>query len=353
MRIAFLIPRLVQKGPVIVVRDLVEKLIDKVDLIHVYHFGNENAVEFKCPTFEIGFFHKINFDHYDIVHSHMLKPDLYILVNRKKRYSGHTRFVSTLHQNILDNMSSDYNKLLAYLIEKVWLYALHKHDAIVTLTDVMRREYIKSTGRLNFQTIYNGRSTSNISTIENNFDLKLMVDLKKRYRIIGTHCLLTKRKGVDQIIKAIQVLPGFCAVVLGDGDEKDVLIKLAHELGISERVFFLGFKQNPIGYLSFFDAYIMSSSSEGFPLALLEAGAIGIPVVCSDIAIFRELFSDEDVCFFELNNIDSLALAIQAVVTNRELFSKSIQLKIKNQYSIEKMATRYHSLFLNLMNVKT
>ena len=58
----------------------------------------------------------------------------------------------------------------------------------------------------------------------------------------------------------------------------------------------------------------MPSRSEGFPLALLEAVAMRRNVVCSDIPVLKEIFTDEEVTFFELENVPSLVRAIKTAL---------------------------------------
>jgi glycosyltransferase involved in cell wall biosynthesis len=89
----------------------------------------------------------------------------------------------------------------------------------------------------------------------------------------------------------------------------------------------------------------MSSYSEGFPLSLLEAGMAGIPVVCSDIQIFRELFSPKSVSFFRLDDILSLKLAIIHANTFRSSFSKNLSESIAEKYSVEIMGVNYIALY--------
>jgi glycosyltransferase involved in cell wall biosynthesis len=125
------------------------------------------------------------------------------------------------------------------------------------------------------------------------------------------------------------------------------LKKLANELNLSDRCSFLGYNKNATSYLSFFDLYVMSSYSEGFPLALLEAGMKGIPVICSDIPIFKETFTTEDVSFFKVNDIDSLVRSIIYASQNAERMSKQISKSIESKYSVKVMGESYLKLYEN------
>jgi glycosyltransferase involved in cell wall biosynthesis len=346
MKIAFILPRLVNQGPIVVAKDIIDSIKDKVDLIDVYYFDDIRELSIDCNLYKISFFDKIDFDKYDVVHSHMLRPDFYIWFHRKKRHNK-ALFVSTLHQNIYDNLKGNYGSLIAFVFEKLWLRFLKKCDVVVTLTDVMNSYYSNKT-KLNLKTIYNGRNVKTENKdITSDADSKLLYETKSKFKIIGSHCLLTKRKGIDQIIRSLVFLKEFALVIVGDGQELLNLKALADECHVSERCFFLGYKHNAVSYLRYFDIYVMSSYSEGFPLGLLEAGLNKLPVVCSDIPIFRELFSEKEVSFFELDNIDSLSKSIQICYENRFLFSQYLYDTINEKYSNDKMAENYMLLYQN------
>ena len=58
----------------------------------------------------------------------------------------------------------------------------------------------------------------------------------------------------------------------------------------------------------------MPSRSEGFGLALIEAVQQKIPVICSDIDVFKELFTDDEVTFFKLEDHGSLSEAVKTAI---------------------------------------
>jgi glycosyltransferase involved in cell wall biosynthesis len=269
MKIAFILPSLSNKGPIIVAKDIIDN-ISKEHEIDVYYFDDINEISLDCNLFRISIFDKIDFDKYDVVHTHMLRPDFYVWFHKKKHKN--TLFISTLHQNIYDNLKGNYNFFIAFIFEKIWLYFLTKQDIVVTLTNVMKNFYLKKSN-LNMKTIYNGRNINFSLTNQNlQSDNVFFEQIKKNYKIIGTHCLLTKRKGVHQIIKSLKDLEDFALVIIGDGKEMIELKKLTEDLKIADRCFFLGYRYDAISLIKLFDVYVMSSYSEGFPLGLLEAG---------------------------------------------------------------------------------
>ncbi len=71
-------------------------------------------------------------------------------------------------------------------------------------------------------------------------------------------------------------------IILGEGPERDALEKLCFDLGLSKKVFLLGFVENPYWYFSKSDVFVFSSLFEGFGNVLVEAMALGLPVISTN-----------------------------------------------------------------------
>jgi glycosyltransferase involved in cell wall biosynthesis len=97
---------------------------------------------------------------------------------------------------------------------------------------------------------------------------------------------LANQKGYNHLIKAfslvIKEIPEVNLIILGNGDKREDLQRLINELGIENQVSLLGGKRNPYKYMSKADLYVMSSLSEGFPNALVEAMAVQAPILSVD-----------------------------------------------------------------------
>lgn len=342
MKIAYIVPSLKNQGPIIVVNDIISGLQKQVDSVDVYYFDHEVELDFPCPTHKISLFEKIDFNKYDVVHSHMLRADLYVWLHRKKKHKP--KFVTTLHQIIYDNLKGNYNKFIAFVFEKIWLKLLRKQDEVVYLTQSMTRAYkneIKQSGVV----IYNGRNIGKQVIDEVVEEHETLLKLKEKYKLIGTHCLLTQRKGVHQSVQALKHLPDYFLVVVGDGIEMQNLQSLAKNEGVYDRCMFLGYKKNSVSYLKYFDVYAATSFSEGFSLSIIEAGCCKLPIVCSDIEAFKEPYQPDEVVFYTLNDLQSLVQAIKRAYENREVYAKNIFEKVTTQYSVENMSHNYLQLY--------
>lgn len=73
-------------------------------------------------------------------------------------------------------------------------------------------------------------------------------------------------------------------VILGDGEQRPALVQLAADHGVSDRVIFAGRVDNPFPLMRGADLFASASNAEGFPNALVEAMALGAPVVATDCA---------------------------------------------------------------------
>lgn len=95
-------------------------------------------------------------------------------------------------------------------------------------------------------------------------------------------------------------------VILGEGPEREALSRRIINLGLVDRVLMPGFAQNPFAYLRRASVFVLPSNSEGFPNSLLEAMALGIPVIStncgsgpSEILAKRERSEITGLCFAE------------------------------------------------------
>ena len=133
---------------------------------------------------------------------------------------------------------------------------------------------------------------------------------------------LAKEKSFDLLIKAFSKLESenLKLVIIGDGDEKENLEKLAKELNVADSVTFTGlipFEQVP-KYLSASDLFVFASITETQGLVTLEAMACGLPVVAVEASGTREAVSEDSSILTE-HNADALAEGIKRILATDDL----------------------------------
>lgn len=120
--------------------------------------------------------------------------------------------------------------------------------------------------------------------------------LKTDAAIVGTVARLSSVKGQRYLIlamkKVLQDMPEAQLLLVGDGPEKMRLINLTAELGIEKSVFFIPSTMDTSVLLSIMDIFVFPSLMEGLGLAIIEAQAMGLAVVASDVGGIYTLVKD-------------------------------------------------------------
>lgn len=349
MKVAFVVPSLCNKGPVIVVKYLVDYLVVHGVYCEVFYFSNIKELEFKCQTTNIKITDFAAVKDFCILHTHGIRPDLYSFLNPNKSIKR----ISTLHNYIANDLQYgilEYSKMKSIFFEFIWNVFLIRNNKIIVLSQDAVRYYKKILFNKKIDYIYNGLNLdAQISEIPEQQQLEKLK--LKGMTIIGTCAYLIKEKGLNQIIKILPYFRNMIFIILGDGPEKNNLIQLAIKLKVSKQCLFLGYKPNASSYLKFFDFYTIPSYCEGFGLALIEATASKKATLVSDINIFREIYTDKEVSFAKLDNKQSMISAINRLVENKSDYEKNCYRKYKSLYTLEMMGKKYLNTYIQILEL--
>lgn len=161
-------------------------------------------------------------------------------------------------------------KLMRLLIS----YYYKKFDLVICNSNYLG-QYLKEKYNIQSKTLF----PPSITTLNKKIKKNNFKSLKVK---IITVCRLSKEKNINEIIKAInQIEKEISLYVIGDGPEKENILKLIRSLDLEKKVKLIGFKKNPYDYLMKADLYINSSYFEGFPNSVVEAAHIGLPIIAS------------------------------------------------------------------------
>lgn len=345
LKIAIIVPSLANRGPIKVIQTIINesgRLSLPIDFT-VVPLSSKEELKVNCKI--VPYSNKINFFEYDVVHTNGLKPDF---IAFRKRHSIRRHLV-TIHNYVFEDLLHTYNRIVSIIFGRLWTLIWSKADKLICINQDMI-SYYKPWTKTTIGFIHNGMA--DVKSVEPLTDSEkaLISELKSKGKtVLGAVCVLTKIKGVDQILNLLGRRDDLALIVIGDGRELKNLKALSHVLNIQDRCHFLGFKNNAYSFFSYFDVFIMASRSEGFGLTLLEAASFSVPCVCSDIPTFRELFTEDEVTFFSLEEIHSLEMAVDKVLLKKEEFSKAINDKYLNEYTGEILAEKYFQEYKQLM----
>ena len=133
-------------------------------------------------------------------------------------------------------------------------------------------------------------------------------------------------------------------LILGEGECRAALQAQVRQLGIEASVFMPGFTQDPSPYYQHADLHVLSSTGEGLPTVIIEALAVGTPVVSTDCPSGpREILSDGQ--FGRLVPVGDAAALAAAMAESLEATHDTAALKARAQdFSIDKAVDRYEAL---------
>jgi len=347
MKVAYIIASLKQTGPNNVVYDLVQLMVEHGQQCVVYYFDDQGNLKFPCETKKIKLSHTIDFSQYDIVHAHTFRPVLYVFLH--KPINCKTKFVATIHNYVFDDLKYVYGKIKGTMLSLLFLLLIRRQNKLITLSKDAKIYYQKWFSEKKLTYIYNTRiiDKSEKPTLSEKHDLE---SFKKDGVLIGVNSSIHERKGLDVLLAAMRQLPDrFKLYVVGDGPGLISLKQMCHQFDLDKRVRFCGRIHKAYKFLPYYDIYAIPSRSEGFPLSLLEAANYGCKVVCSDINVFKECFSEDEVIMFKVPNSNDLADAILKAEKNQTI-SQNIHKKFLKEYSPLRFYEKHMEVYSQVLN---
>ena len=171
--------------------------------------------------------------------------------------------------------------------------------------------------------------------------------------VILTAARLEEQKGHRFLLEAAGAVPEAVFLLAGEGAERTDLEARAQALGLSERVRFLGYRQDIPALLAACDLFVLPSLYEGLPLSVLEAMAAGKPVIATDIGGTREAI-DHDGTGLLVPPADpaALAAAIRRVLGDPVLAARLAaagQARVRAEFTADVMVRRMSSLYEELV----
>lgn len=141
--------------------------------------------------------------------------------------------------------------------------------------------------------------------------------------VVGTVARLIPSKGIDIFLRAVQLLrpevPGLRAVIIGDGPARLKLRTLCHELGLDGIVEFTGHCDDVLRRLRKMAVFVLPTRSEGLGLSIIEAMAMGVPVVATGVGGVPELVQHGSTGFLvRPNQPQEIARRVRQILAQRE-----------------------------------
>ncbi len=235
-------------------------------------------------------------------------------------------------------------------------------DIVVAVSDSVKRDSVR----------YDRLDPSRITVIHNGVDTYTFnperafqcpgkdLSIEKKDVVIGCIGRIVHSKGLSYLLEALPYIRQRCRsvklLIVGDGSLKDDLREQAGRLRIADRVIFAGRRRDIPDLLSRIDVFVLPSVKEGLPNAILEAMAMGKPIVATNVGGIPEVLKHGVSGFIvPPRDIESLSRAVVSLLDDRNLAKRlghESRKCILEHYSIHSTVLKWQTLYLSLLEKK-
>ncbi|MFO1008260.1 MAG: GT4 family glycosyltransferase PelF [Planctomycetaceae bacterium] len=171
---------------------------------------------------------------------------------------------------------------------------------------------------------------------------------------------LSPEKDFPTLLQAVSLVvrdvPDFKLMMIGNGAERAKLEALAGSLGITSNVDFLGERKDVPELLAQAGFFVSSSKSEGISLTILEAMAVGLPVVTTRVGGNPEIVLEGETGYLVPDqNPEALAAAMLKMLSQREVWpamGERGRQRVEQQFEIRTMIRQYEELYTEVLGAK-
>lgn len=336
-----------------IIIEMCEVLISQANSITVCSFGN----------IDVPYLNKLGIKHYYIPDIENKSLKTIALILRVISQIIETENITIIHSN--HRMAAFYSQILSlkykfiniatahgiFFNKKILTKFCYKHTEIIACGDIVKKNLIK-VYRIDQDKITVIHNAVKIKKTE----YKPILDNCEKKILIGNIGRLSEEKGqiyfILSIPEIIKYHPDALFLIIGDGDDKEMLKKAAQNIGVYEYVRFLGYREDIINIITQLDIVVLTSLTEGLPLTPIEAFSQGIPMVATKVGGTVEIVRDgENGYLVKSKSVLEIAEKINKLVEDNATyirFSKNAKKTYEKEYSFEVFKKRIVSYYENI-----
>lgn len=293
---------------------------------------------------------------YDVVHTHTSKAGA---LTRPVACLFRLPVVHTSHGHIFYGY---FSPLLTAVFIRIERFLARWTDCIVSLTDGETADCLKhGIGRpAQYRTVPSGVALRGFQSIPESMGKAFRSELQipAYAKIILSTGRLVPVKGFGILLRSFARVaksdPSCVLVLVGDGDERVALERLADTLGIAERVRFAGFREDVRPALRAADLFVLASRNEGMGRSLVEAMAVGVPVVATRVGGIPLLVEHKRTgLLVNSGDEEGLAKAIRSLLASEETrvcLGRKASQAVYPEYDEETMVARLASIYRDVLD---
>lgn len=299
-----------------------------------------------------------------IVHTHMAKAGLLgraaaTLYNWSRGTAPRARVVHTYHGHVLEGYFSAAMTGMFIMLERL---LARLSDRIVAISPAIERELRDGfrIGRADqYRVVPLGFDLSAFAAVDDEARAaaRREFNIPPAARVICTVGRLTAIKQhrlfLDTVASVATLHPDMLALIAGDGELRGDLEDYAGQLGIADRVRFLGWRRDLAAIYAATDVFLLTSRNEGTPVALIEAMAAGVPGVSTDVGGVKDVITGDEVgARVRDGDADALAAHVLGYFSDdhlRRATGDRARAAVLERYSLERLVRDIDALYRDLL----
>lgn len=300
---------------------------------------------------EISVRHDIN-----LIHGHDHKSDLFAYLLRRWLWRRRLSVVSTAHAWVMLGLKGA-------IYRHMDLSLMRRFDHLIAVSHATKDEMVEAGVAANLITvIHNGIDTDAWAQNRVSTSLREELNLGQVFPVIGYVGRIMPEKDLETWLRAAALIakrfPEARFVLVGEGKDDGTLgelQRLGSELGIAQRTHFPGYRSDLLPVYSSFDLFVLSSRREGLPNSILEAMALRIPVVTTDVAGAKELVVDGETGFVvPQQDVEALASAMLSILgenDRRLCMGRAGRRRVESEFSFSHRMRRIEDLYEQILHL--
>jgi L-malate glycosyltransferase len=320
-----------------------------------YHQVEVNQYSvFQYPPYDIALASKmaevIQRENLDLLHVHYAIPHAVCAILAKQMSGRDIKIVTTLHGTDITVLG--YDLTLTDAIR----FGIEKSDVVTAVSNsLIQQTYDLINPNQKIVPVYNFIDERVYKRTDSAY-LKEEFGISPNEKVLIHVSNFRAVKRVPDVVKAFSIVAKEMdakLLLIGDGPEMTVVSKLVDQLGLKEKVLFLGKQDNLEELYSISDLMLLLSEKESFGLVALEAMACGVPCIGTNIGGLPEVIIDGETGFIcDLGDVENIAQKASRILLDSELhksFSKQSIHIVNERFKADLIVQQYEDLYYDLI----
>ena len=287
-----------------------------------------------------------------IVHLHL--PRLVFVLGKEIKKQNKKLVLTVEGDSIYEVQNLGF--VTRYKTKLLWEKCKKYTDIMCPCSQWLTNQIISRDEIQKIKTVHNPIDFSRFQAAKSN--LKESLKISEDEFVVLTATRLTPVKGVDILIKGYadfvkRIKSKSRLIILGDGELRKELEKLADELELSSQIYFLGFRNNVQDYIACSDVFVMTSNYEPFGMPAAEAGCMGIPTIVSKAGGLMEIVLHGKTGYqFSIGDYKELAHYLDRLYSEPEIrknFSISAKEHVFTNFSPKVIGEKFVKIYQELI----